>query len=169
MDSFYHSRIRILFEVLCALGLAASLAGAWIQLGATAFLPAAGIMALYGIVHGFDMIGRPPASAVAAMPVADEPADPSAHARAIEPVPVGIAEAVVATEPAESEPKPVKAPRKAKAKKPRPAKTAPAEPEPLAHEDRPIEQLFEPQPFVRQLRPAFGRRDRGPRPFAPTV
>ena len=33
-----------------------------------------------------------------------------------------------------------------------------------AHHEVHIEQLFEPQPFVRQARPAFGKRPRGPGP-----
>lgn len=55
MHSFQPSRGRILFEVLCALAVAASLAGAWLQTGATALLPAAGVAALCGLVHLFDM------------------------------------------------------------------------------------------------------------------
>jgi len=72
----------------------------------------------------------------------------------------------------EPEPEPVvEAQPKAKVKKPRAAKKA-AEPvveqapsfaeEP--HYDQHIEPLFEPQPFARQARPAFGKRPRGPGP-----
>lgn len=68
---------------------------------------------------------------------------------------------------------------KAKAKKPRARKAAPVvapepvpfveEPEPIAfveevHPEPHIEQLFDPQPFARQARPAFGKRPRGPGP-----
>ena len=55
MQSFHQSRARIFFEVLCALAISASCAGAWLQTGATALLPAAAVAALYGLVHAFDM------------------------------------------------------------------------------------------------------------------
>ena len=60
MQSFHHSRGRIFFEVLCSLAISASSAGAWLQTGATALLPAAGVAALYGLVHAFDMRRRKP-------------------------------------------------------------------------------------------------------------
>ena len=78
-----------------------------------------------------------------------------------------------------SDPAPVAEPAPKKAKKPRAAKKA-AEPvirqieEPAPVVDKPvfdephvephIEQLFDPQPFARQARPAFGKRSRGPGP-----
>jgi hypothetical protein len=78
-----------------------------------------------------------------------------------------------------SEPAPVAEPAPRKAKKPRAAKKA-AEPviqqvvEPARVLDEPahdepqnephIEQLFDPKPFARQARPAFGKRPRGPGP-----
>jgi len=65
MHSF-HSRGRIFFEVFCALVVAASCAGAWMQTGAWALLPAAFAALLYGFVHTFDLAGRRPA-------VAEEP------------------------------------------------------------------------------------------------
>jgi hypothetical protein len=55
MQSFHHSRGRILFEVFCSFAISASCAGAWQQTGATALLPAAAVAALYGLVHAFDM------------------------------------------------------------------------------------------------------------------
>jgi hypothetical protein len=55
MSSVHQSRARILFEVLCAFGLSASCVFAWMQTYATAFLPMAGIVSLYGLVHLFDM------------------------------------------------------------------------------------------------------------------
>lgn len=64
MHSFHHSRGRILFEVLCALAIAASLTGAWMQTGASALLAAAGVAALYGFVHLFDLRRQKPAEAV---------------------------------------------------------------------------------------------------------
>lgn len=64
MQSFHHSRVRILFEVLCALAIAGSCVGAWQQTGASALLGAAAVTALYGLVHAFDMArGRPTAVA----------------------------------------------------------------------------------------------------------
>lgn len=68
MQSFHRSRGRILFEVFCALAIAESFAGAWMQTHATAFLPAAVVSALYGIVRAFDMFGRKSTVAVAAAP-----------------------------------------------------------------------------------------------------
>ena len=56
MQSFHHSRARILFEVACAFGISASCVVAWMQTYATAMLPAAAIAALYGLVHAFDMV-----------------------------------------------------------------------------------------------------------------
>jgi len=55
MHSIRPSRGRILFEVLCALTVSASCAGAWLQTGASALLPAAVVALLYGMVHVFDM------------------------------------------------------------------------------------------------------------------
>jgi hypothetical protein len=158
MDSFHHSRARTLFEVLCAFGMAASCAAAWMQLGATALLAAAGISALYGLVHAFDMArSRPAAAQLTETPVNNEPA---------------AIELPIESKPAEAPPPaPAKPARtKAKAKKSgKQAKSPAVEAAPVPHDDRPIEQLFEPQPFIRQQRPAFGRRDRRPPPFAPTV
>ena len=62
MHSFHHSRGRIFFEVLCALGMSASFVGAWTQTGASALLPAAAVALLYGLVHMFDMFRRRPAA-----------------------------------------------------------------------------------------------------------
>jgi len=174
MDNVHRSRARIFFEVLCAFGLSASFAGAWMQLGATAFLPAAGIAALYGLVQGFDLVRSKPAVATAAGESvnADQP-DLLSCVPAAEPAPVIDEQAEVAAEPVEPAAKPVKPRRtRAKAKKPtasRQEEVPVVEPAPAFQDDRPIEQLFEPQPFIRQLRPAFGRRDRRPPPFVPTA
>ena len=70
MHSFHPSRGRIFFEVLCALGMAASCLGAWMDLGTPALLPAAAISALYGLVHLFDMRRPRPAVAVGVADVA---------------------------------------------------------------------------------------------------
>ena len=60
MHSYQPSRGRIFFEVLCAFGMSAALAGSWVQTGATALAAAASIAALYGLVHFFDMFRRQP-------------------------------------------------------------------------------------------------------------
>jgi hypothetical protein len=63
MRSFHQSRGRLLFEVFCALVVAASCAGAWMQTGAWALLPVALVALLYGVVHAFDLARRNPAGA----------------------------------------------------------------------------------------------------------
>ncbi len=61
MSSFHQSRGRSLFEVFCALVVAASFAGAWMQTRAWALLPVAFVALLYGVVHAFDLARREPA------------------------------------------------------------------------------------------------------------
>jgi hypothetical protein len=63
MYSFQPSRARILFEVLCAVGIAASCGGAWLQTGASALLAASAIATLYGLVHFFDLFRQEPSLA----------------------------------------------------------------------------------------------------------
>jgi hypothetical protein len=63
MRSFHQSRGRSLFEVFCALVVAASCAGAWMQTGAWALLPVALVALLYGVVHAFELARRNPAGA----------------------------------------------------------------------------------------------------------
>jgi hypothetical protein len=63
MRSFHQSRGRLFFEVFCALVVAVSCAGAWMQTGAWALLPAALVALLYGVVHAFDLARRNPAGA----------------------------------------------------------------------------------------------------------
>ena len=65
MLSFHQSRGRNLFEAFCATALSASFVGAWMDLGTPAFLPAAAVFGLYGMVRLFDMRGRKPAEAPA--------------------------------------------------------------------------------------------------------
>ncbi len=87
-----HRRVRgkVLFEVLCALSLAASFAGAWDQTGSSALLASAAIMALVAIYWAFGLVGRDRA---------DLAAQPSAVA-AVQPV-AAVAEAgEAAVEPA---------------------------------------------------------------------
>ncbi|MCL6699439.1 hypothetical protein LZ496_11680 [Sphingomonas sp. NSE70-1] len=64
MHSFQPSRGRIFFEVLCAMGIAASCGGAWLQTGASALLASAGVATLYALVHFFDLFRRDPSVAV---------------------------------------------------------------------------------------------------------
>ena len=63
MRSFHQSRGKMLFEVLCALVIAASCAGAWMQTGAWALLPVALVALLYSVVHAFELARRNPGSA----------------------------------------------------------------------------------------------------------
>jgi hypothetical protein len=199
MHSFQPSRGRVFFEVLCALGMSASLAGAWQQTHATALLGAAGIAALYGLVHLFDM--RRPKSAAAVEPqrvaFAPEAADivvPMVTAAEPEAAEPNVEEVAVA-EPAaprsgdgrrsgsrKGSGRRTKAPKMAKAAEPAPVEEADV-PWPMAEEaelrepslqaeaefafipeeeaTQPhIEPLFEPDPFVRMRRQAFGRRGR---------
>ena len=99
MHSAHHSRGRIVFEVFCALALAASLAGAWAQTDATALLSAAAVAALYGIWHLTDL--RRPVAAVAAASAI--PADESQDVLpAYEAVPTPVEEVPVAEAPVEA-------------------------------------------------------------------
>jgi hypothetical protein len=174
MHSFQHSRVRILFDVACAFGISASCVWAWMQTYASAFLPAAAITALYGLVHAFDMIRRRPGVervvepaetapvveqlAPAAMPAEVIPdtkpkRKPARQSRKTEPESIettGEAEPVVAETAVEAEPEVPEL---------KPAMhvvdTAPDEPEYY-----PATPLFEPEPFLRQQRAAFGRKAR---------
>ena len=160
MHSFHQSRGRILFEVLCALGMVASFVGAWQQTGASALLAAASVAGLYGFVHLFDLARREPVEAEAPQRIAFEPevvaASPAAEA------PVAEKAIEIVEEPAAA---PVKGPRKG-GRKPKAPKAPALMEEPssplLADEashHRPAP-LFEPEPFVRTLRAGFGRRSR---------
>ena len=188
MHSHRRARGKVLFEVLCALSLAASFAGAWDQTGSSALLASASIMALFAIYWAFGLVGRAradhdaqPSAVVAVQPVA---AVAEAREAAVEPA---VREEVFAREPevraadrvevfpfepdVPTEPEVVApAPKKKRARKAKKAAADAApvveQPEPAAFGEQishaPIEQLFEPQPFVRQPR-AFGRKARGPR------
>jgi hypothetical protein len=63
MRSFHQSRGKFLFEILCALVIAASCAGAWMQTGAWALLPVALVALLYSVVHAFELARRNAVSA----------------------------------------------------------------------------------------------------------
>jgi hypothetical protein len=158
MHSFRQSRARIAFEVLCALTVSLSCAGAWIQTGATAFLPAAVATGLFGLWHLTDLRRQSGEPAVAAQ----------AQTKLVGPVEVVEAPPAVVIE-AEEAPKPKKRSRK---KQPETEKLVSAaevaEPDPIADfPDRaaieeelhpPIAPLFEPKPFALQQRPSFGRK-----------
>jgi hypothetical protein len=91
MQSFHHSRARILFEVACAFGISASCVWAWQQTWSTAMLPVAAIAALYGLVHAFDMVrgSSKAAESVAAAEPATDQGDFLAYAESpeVDPVP----------------------------------------------------------------------------------
>jgi hypothetical protein len=188
MHSHRRARGKILFEVLCALSLAASFAGAWDQTGSSALLASASIMALFALYWAVGLFARDragdsaqPAAAVAVAPEAAVETAVRAEAFAREPVVQTEPEPVARVEvfafepdvPAEAEPvaatpKPKKRP--ARKTKKAAADVAPVveQPEPVAVEEPiadapPLEPLFDPLPFVRQPRPAFGRKSRGPR------
>jgi hypothetical protein len=89
MQSFHQSRGRILFEVFCSLAISASCAGAWMQTGASALLPAASVAALFGLVHAFDMRRArfvSPASQSIELPRVEETLVPVSEASLIPPV-----------------------------------------------------------------------------------
>ena len=176
MHSFHHSRGRILFEVFCALAISASCAGAWLQTGASAFLPAAFVAALYGLWHMTDMRARTPAVAFdmghAPLAPADQ-ADLLEYLETVEPAATAgegpeVWEAAPQAEPAIADPVEVTVteavkPAKPRTKRSRKAVEKVASPavEPPVHEEfdhPPIAPLFEPEPFVRQARPIFGRK-----------
>lgn len=206
MHSFHHSRGRILFEILCALGMAASCVAAWRQTGASALLAAASIAALYGFAHLLDL--RRPKLARAAEPQRIEfdaeperelPADQNELATS------SAEDQPPAADPGIDQPEPVEpaAPRSGRRsggsrkgsgrrtgarKEAKAAKSAaPVEVEAASHAPRQkpsvieltpqtveefammpeeeaapphIQPLFEPEPFARMPRPAFGRRGR---------
>jgi hypothetical protein len=195
MHSFHPSRGRVFFEVLCAVGMAASLAGAWMQTHAAALLGAAGIAGLYALVRLFDM--RQPKAAVAAEPQRVEFAPESVDIvvpMVAGPVVEAVAEDMVEpTEARTSEGRRSGGSRKGtgrRTKGPKAAKVvdlAPVEepdaPWPVTDEPEVqelaeladeefvfsddgepsqshIAPLFEPEPFARMQRRAFGRRGR---------
>lgn len=192
MHSFQPSRTRILFEVLCAVGIAASCGGAWLQTGASALLAASAIATLYGLVHFFDLFRSAPAVAVEPqriefaadghadlLPVgqAAEPEEMTLEpAVTIEPTPLAanvVDLAEIVDPPAQKsggarKGKPSRkggSGRASSAKKAEPVEAVLAEepevPGPVTVEDAPhvhVAPLFEPEPFVRMPRQAFGRR-----------
>lgn len=207
MQSFQPSRGRILFEVFCALAIAASFVGAWKQTGAWTLLPAALAAAVYALFHAFDMAGPKQAAEPQRIdfepPVADivVPMVPAEELPADEAVAPVVAEVVQMPEPAsrEGSGRRTGGSRKGNGRRGKSAKAvkveeaaqvevaaqveeaeAPwpvadiqevADPEPVAEEEfvfpdneepsQPhIAPLFEPEPFARMQRRAFGRRGR---------
>ena len=188
MHSFQPSRGRILFEVFCAVGIAASCGGAWMQTGASALLAASFIGTLYGLVHFFDLFRSAPSVATepqridftedgqadlsdggASVETAEEPLvafEQPAATNVIE-----VAEFVEPVAPKAAGARKAKAPRKGgrgtASKKAKPVDVVVPEDteavEPLIDEEvhhAPVAPLFEPDPFVRMPRQAFGRRGR---------
>jgi hypothetical protein len=109
MHSFHPSRGRILFEFACALGIVASLVGAWKQTGASAMLVAASVAGLYGFVRLLDMRHARPAEAVEPQRIdfaKDDPGGLVANLHALESVAMVMEEpavppVVLGAEPAE--------------------------------------------------------------------
>ena len=171
MHSHHRARGTILFEVFCALSLAASFVVASDQTGSPALLGSASIFGLFALYWSFGLFARNPVAEAAQPPA--EPLVALAEARqadveiAVRP-PILPRETEIATEPegvaAAAKKRPARKAKKAA------AAVAPvieqSEPAALAepvYDGPPLEQLFDPQPFVRQPR-AFGRKARGPRP-----
>ena len=174
MHSFHQSRSRIAFEVLCALTVSASCAVAWMQLGATAFLPAAVATGLYGLWHLTDM--RRPKAASVPVEASDQQADEPARVETVEPAPAAVAPAKPKKRSRKKQPDlvapdaPVEAVKAAEPLK----EEAASEPVEIAEPDRtpafpdraeiedelhpPIAPLFEAKPFVQQQRMTFGRK-----------
>jgi hypothetical protein len=182
MHSHRRSRGKILFEALCAFGLAASFAGAWDQTGASALLASASVMGLFAIYWSFGLFSRErayqaeqPSAVVAVGPQVEQPTPVVAVAPQVEVETLRLEEVFArdaedALEPeVVAEPKPVaKAPKKPRARKTKKAAAdvvavvEQAEPPAFAdspYQGLPVEPLFEPPPFARQPR-AFGRKSR---------
>lgn len=156
MHSFHHSRGRIFFEVLCALGISASCVGAWMQTGASAMLPAAFITALYGLVHAFDMARRNLAVARPVEPpesVSGAQGDLLQYLETSEPEIAVSEETEVASASEEPESEDAKSEPEGELTDPTDTQEAADEPE-----YTPVVPLFEPEPFVRKQRAAFGRK-----------
>jgi hypothetical protein len=124
-------------------------------------LPAAFVAALYGLVHTFDMARRNPKAATSAQiaeSVADQQGDLLQYIETNEPEPEVLEEAEATTALEESEPDAPSAPED---ELENPAVT---QEEGLAEqgsdepEYTPVVPLFEPEPFVRKKRAAFGRK-----------
>ncbi len=170
MHSHRRARGKVLFEALCALGLAASFAGAWAETGSSALLASASIVALFAVYWSFGLAARDRV---------EEPAQPPvtmAEAPEAKVEPAVREEVLVRAPEIPAEPEPVApAPKKRAARKTKKAAAdvapvvEPSEPVAIAPQvsnGLPLEQLFDVQPRVREPRPAFGRKARGPRPLS---
>ncbi len=186
MQSHRRSRGKVVFEALCGLGLAASFAAAWDQVGAPALLASASITALFAIYWAFGLFGRDPthqaeqpAAAVAPAPPAEPPTPVVAVAPPVEqPTPAVAAAPQVAVETLRleevfardaqeaverepevvAEPEPVaKAPKKPRARK---AKKATADAGAIVEQPEPAA-FAEPAFHALPLEPLFE-----PQPFA---
>ena len=133
MHSFHQSRGTRFLALVLALAMAASLAGAWQQTGATALVGAAAACELYGLALFFGSSApRPAILAPADAVLGDRPGAGLEVASAeeqqlAEPAPSGEAATETAVDP------------------------APAE-------HHMVEQLFDSEPFVRNQRVVFGRK-----------
>ena len=203
MHSFHPSRPRIFFEAVCLAGIAASLAGAWQQTGASALLAGSAAAALFALSHAFTM--RRGASADNEPQRIDfEPADSgrisfSRDHGSVQELPellpeivgdAGTVEPVDPPAPKQTASRRTKAAGKSGPRRPREtkavqlppadeamvAKAVPRVAAPVAEEptfddadpvlsgfhedpDHPrIEPLFEPDPYFRHRRAAFGRK-----------
>jgi hypothetical protein len=179
MLSFHQSRGRILFEASCAIAIAASFVGAWMDLGTTAFLTAAAVFGLCGLVRLFDMRRSQPAPAfvevapatneqqVECPPVESAPVETSMPELVPEPVPSKPARArrkkQAAAKPAvveieEPSAGPIVVAGLAEPDEPQPEAPAPTGDVSEELDHPPVTPLFEPEPFVRQQRAVFGRK-----------
>lgn len=141
MHSFHRSRGKVLFELFLLLVLAASLAGAWIETGASALLAAAAATAVYGFAQLLpwrsrhsSAIDAPPDIACASEEQGELLACLDAAATSIEPA-EEVAPAETAGEADWQEPAPE-----------------------FELHQAPIEQLFDHEPFLRNQRAVFGRK-----------
>ena len=177
MHSHRRARGKILFEVLCALSLAASFAGAWDQTGSSALLASASILALVAVYWSFGLVARDRSDDAAQLkPAGADAQEAEVEAAAQQEVLAFDPEVLAEPEPeVVADPEPVAAaPKKRPARKAKKAAAVVApvveRPEPVAIEELvsdglPLEQLFDSRPLVRQPRPAFGRKARGTRPL----
>jgi len=197
MQSFHRSRGRIFFEVLCAFTISASCTGAWLQTGAWALLVTSSVVALYGIVHAFDLVRRNPVDAVKPQRIEFQPGpEIDVPASQVADAPIGVAaDQKLTTDNVVNELRlvepvapPAKAGGPAKSTRKGGGRRASARKEAKVTEVTPPDEadatelalpeeaevaaavdfdeaahishapLFEPAPFVRQQRAAFGRK-----------
>src|SRR5687768_17751517 len=95
MHRHHRGRGKIFFEVFCALGFAASFAGAWDQTGSSALLASASIVALFAVYWSFGLFARDRLDDVAkpAAAVAEAPAVLAQAPAAVAQAPAVLAEA----------------------------------------------------------------------------